>query len=90
MSYRVIWKYRLGFVLADQRLRMRAGSEILHVAIQDHAPCIWAHADAAPGEEEERTFRLVPTGEPIPAEWSYIGTVHIDWTVWHIHETTPR
>jgi hypothetical protein len=81
-----VWKFPLELHTVAQNLTMPYGATILHVHAQDDRPVMWAEVNvASPGVT--RTFFVVPTGmADVPMGSHYVGTVHIEWTVWHIYE----
>jgi len=90
-----VWKFRLAPPGMTQRIEMPAGAEILHCAIQHHAPQLWALVDQA-REKEERLFITLGTGhefEPPPnTNALHRGTYFQDdgHFVWHVFELAPR
>lgn len=72
-----------------QQIRMPVGTEVVHVHEQHGVPTLWAETPAPADPGYERTFRLIPTGGTVEAAWGamYLGTVRIDWTVWHVYES---
>lgn len=87
---RRVWKFPLALRSGEQFVDVPAGASIVHLHSQvvggGHRPVMWAEVDdSAP--TTVRTFYVVATGESIPFEArQYLGTVHIDWTVWHVYE----
>lgn len=85
---RTVWKYPLAFSDKAITHSIPHNEVIVHVAMQDDVPTIWAIVD--PGEErEQRTFIVTGTGHLVPDDASYIGTVMERFFVWHIWETHP-
>lgn len=80
----VIWKYPLQ-VVDQQMIRMPEGAEILSVHLQDGVPCLWVAVDPTLASEE-RTIWIVGTGNPADdvANQKFIGTVVMDFLVWHV------
>lgn len=84
----MVYKHRLPTPVAldsEQYIHTMRGAELLHVAVQDGIPFVWALVD--PSEPMvKRTVRVYATGEPIDDDVTpdYVGTFHIDWTVWHV------
>ena len=71
------------------KISMPVGAEIVHVNAQNGQATMWAEVpDLDHDVSYNRIFHMVPTGGQIPGSWHalYLGTVHIDWTVWHIYE----
>jgi hypothetical protein len=83
---RAVWKFPLALNPVAQLVSMPIGSRVIHVHEQNGRPALWAevHPDQP---SDSRLFRVFATGERIddPA-YCYVGTVHIDWTVWHVYE----
>jgi hypothetical protein len=61
---RTIWKFPLE-TTDEFYLMMPAGAEILHVATQRDAPCIWAVVETE-NPPVKRFFTLIGTGYPVP------------------------
>ena len=83
-----IYKYALS-IYDVQSVFMPKGAEILSVANQNGALCLWAIV--RPNEPmEERDIELFGTGQEMPVgisvERKFIGTVAIDPFVWHVFE----
>lgn len=84
-----VYKYPLALSQRAQEIEMPRASRVVHVATQmiggQEVPVLWARV--SPTEAPViRRFAIFATGEDIAPRWDYIGTVHIGWTVWHIHE----
>lgn len=73
-----VWKFPLA-IADSQQIEMPHGCKILHFAVQNDQPCIWALVD--PDAEKGRvSFRLAGTGHPIEHEMDkleFIGTILI-------------
>ena len=81
-----IWKY--AFEVEDfVRILMPKGSEVLHVDVQRGDATIWVLANPD-NPKEERTFRIVGTGNPFPDanDMKYIATFQQPPFVWHVFE----
>lgn len=62
---------------------MQRGAEPLHVAAQDGIGYLWCRVE--PAEPMVRRYvGVYGTGWPIDGRPLYLGTLHIDWTVWHV------
>lgn len=90
MADRRIWKYPLELRGGPQAVSMPHGAEIVHVHAQvlggSPRPVLWAEVNDS-GPTQERSFYVVATGEEIPFEARHhLGTIHIEWTVWHVYE----
>jgi hypothetical protein len=71
------------------KIAMPEHAKIVHVAEQNGAPTMWAETDHRSGPDVQRTFIVLATGEQLSLAKDYrryVGTVHVDWTVWHIFE----
>lgn len=80
-----ILKYHLDLKLEPQTFGMPAGARVVHVHQQHDRPTIWAEC-AGDTPDVPRTFIIRATGQEGGGDEVYLGTTHIDWTVWHIHE----
>lgn len=79
---REIWKFP--FSLTDTLwVTMPVDAEILHVAMQGSKPCLWA-AVSPDAERVPRRFMVRGTGQPIPEDGRYVGTLHSPPYVWHL------
>jgi hypothetical protein len=83
---RVVWKFPLNLTNNLQVMHMPTDAKIVHVAAQNDRPTMWAECRPE-GPVVTRVFKVYPTGLSID-EGSYVGTVHIGWTVWHVYEVT--
>jgi hypothetical protein len=86
----VVWKFPLAMTSKPQGIEMPALGLVRHVNSQviGGRDCVvmWVEGDTDP-PVVTRTFRIYATGEPIDLPvYSYIGSAHIDWTVWHVYE----
>ncbi|MGW6790012.1 DUF7352 domain-containing protein [Streptomyces chartreusis] len=72
----------------DQWHRIESG-HALHVAAQGTATvCFWAmHGD---GNALTWEYRVIGTGQPLPDEASYVGTVVVSPFVWHLVKRAVR
>ena len=87
---RVVWKFPLDLRPGPQKLEMPVGAMVVHAFTQVIAgrpsPVMWATVDPTT-PTQPRTFHVLATGEEYRLPVSrYVGTVHVDWTVWHIIE----
>jgi hypothetical protein len=85
MSNRTIWKYTLP--LQDVvTLTMPVGAEVLSVGLQDGNITLWAMVHST-APRMDRVFYVYGTGNPINGgEGRFIGTVQMNYFVWHIFE----
>lgn len=90
LARRCVWKYPLDLRSGPQLVEMPAGANLLHVGTQviggQHHPVMWAEVNTT-GPPQTRQFFVVATGfDDVPMGASYVGTIHVEWTVWHIYE----
>lgn len=86
-----VWKFWLGEFGSPQPLTMPLGARLLHVAAAvDGGIALWALVDPS-HPTVERSFVVLGTG------WSYdlssaeyVGTVRVDWLMWHVFELTEE
>ena len=87
---RAVWKFPLSLSSGPQNVTLPEGATIVHAHAQtiggSPKPVMWAEVNPDAGTSE-RTFHVVATGEEFSVPFHrYVGTVHIDWTVWHVYE----
>lgn len=83
---RRIFKYSLRLGAGPQPVEMPAGANVVHIHEQNNQACLWAEVDPD-AEPVLRVFSVYETGESIDDDrWRYVGTVHLDWAVWHVYE----
>jgi len=84
----IIYKYELNEY--ETWLDLPKESKILTVQNQRNLICLWVWIDQSNLENViTRKFTIFGTGIDIPMsdkKYHYIGTVQIDWTVWHVFE----
>lgn len=85
-----IYKYQLGtIVIIEEEIKvdMPVGARVLHVQSQKDIPYVWALVDPS-AELKEHYFYIAFTGEDVPNEGEYLGTIfQFDGTyVWHVFE----
>ena len=81
-----IWKYELALgpdSVFD--VKMPKGAQVLCVQNQGGDIFLWAKVDPE-GERERRKFAIYGTGNPVPANGTYIGTVQQGPFEWHVFE----
>lgn len=89
-SYTTIWKFPIEIKDLNV-IEMPKGSRILDFQDMEiwgqKTGMIWALVNPD-NEKEERRFRIVGTGNPLPQEiaLNYIGTVAREFYVWHLFE----
>jgi hypothetical protein len=64
---------------------MPRGARILHLALQNNEPHIWAEVEST-ASFERRFFHIVGTGFDIDSFDVYIGTYQLPPFVWHVYE----
>lgn len=69
------------------KIAMPVGAKILHVAMQQGDPCLWALVNPD-HSVETRQFRIFGTGHPIdePESLVHIATFQQPPFVWHLFE----
>lgn len=73
---RKIHKYQLKN--ADEVVSFPFGSNILTVHQQHNEVYVWADVDSREPVRENRRFALRMTGESVPTDGTYLGTVHLN------------
>lgn len=92
---KVVWKYELQ-PKQENKIEMPVGAEVLHIDCQNNKPHLWALVPTDT-DKEERTFYIIPTGEPFVAK----GKEHLGTTlqgrcesgltlVWHIFKDSSE
>lgn len=75
---KTIWRFPVDLHTPQPTLMMPVGAEILTLQLNRGQMTIWAVVDADGSQEEERQFRLLPTGSTVSdkeyAKLKYIGT----------------
>lgn len=94
MARRCVWKFPLALRSGPQAVEMPAGSTIVHTHTQviggEPVPVLWADVNAT-WPPQRRTFHVIATGfDDVPEGATYVGTIHVEWTVWHIYEEARR
>lgn len=60
---------------------------VLMVALQHGVPTLWVEVPSEPTREQEREFKIVPTGiDYDDTLWAYRGSVFDGPFVWHVLE----
>lgn len=92
VAHRRVYKYPLELRSGWQTVDIPYGANIVHIHAQVIAgrdrPTIWAEVNTT-APMVQRTLGVFATGEDIPTGSRHLGTIHIDWTVWHVYEA-PR
>lgn len=83
---RTVYKYPVT-VTDEFDLAIPAGAEILHVAVQNHRPYLWALVEPARAGEI-RHFAVRGTGHPVDDELRHLGSflLYDDTFVGHLFE----
>lgn len=82
---KVIHKYPL--YAPDNVIEMPFDAEVLHVHAQNGEAMLWVMHDTDSELTENRRFIWIGTGKTFEVYGgSYVGTVHLDWFVWHVWE----
>lgn len=93
---RTIWKFILTLTAQCQTISMPRGGRILHVDQQNGLPTLWVEVDSGEAKEGRRFF-VVGTGDKVPDDSVYIGSVCVADAgapvipgmtafVWHVYE----
>lgn len=86
-----VYKYPLRISSAPQTLNLPRGAKVVHVHSQEVGgearACLWLEVNTT-APAVHRTFAVYATGEDIDVQYQarHVGTVHVDWTVWHVYE----
>lgn len=83
---RAVYKYPLSGV--ETTIVMPVGAEIIHFALQEGAPMLWALVDPSAGvETERRVVRIVGTGDlAVDESMRHVATTLAPPFVWHLFE----
>ena len=82
---KTIYKYDVP-LLDMVTMMMPVGAEVLSVGVQDGRVCLWAMVDPTT-PLMSRVFYVCGTGGPVNVgDARFIGTVQMDFFVWHIFE----
>lgn len=80
-----IWKFTLT-LKPEQTIEIPHTHEYLSIQMQAGQPCLWAIVDPAANTKAVRIACHPTGGIGAPARrdgHEYLGTVQVDWTVWH-------
>lgn len=80
-----IYKYPLYLAAGIQYVSMPQGARIVHFAMQDDQPCMWARVDPL-AAMLQREFWILGTGHDISDNLKHIGTTLHGAFVWHLFE----
>lgn len=72
------------------RIAMPLGARVLHLAVQNDTPTLWAEVNPE-AQMRERTYVVVGTGHTVPEKVGHVGSVQMHDAdgkeyVWHIYE----
>lgn len=80
---RVVWRFKLGGLEGD--LEMPRGAQIVHFAIKDRCPTVWALVDPLSAAVESVHLRVLATGEQLePDDYVHLCTTVDGLYVWHL------
>ena len=84
---KTVWKYQIPTNDITFKLDMPHDAKILRVDVQAGVPIFWAEV-LSQWSREERKFRIVGTGTPIPfdEQVEYLGTWQQGYFVFHLYE----
>ena len=85
---KAVWKFEIG----DSYTLMPKGAEILHIGHQRERRYVWALADDC-ADTVGRVLVIRGTGDELPHDGVYVGTLMEDPWVWHVFdcgEESPR
>lgn len=81
-----VWKYPLN-VSVDTELDLPSPAIVVHVAQADGVtPAVWVQVRPDAKDLIRRTFRVVGTGDDVPAGWAHIGSCWCGPFMWHVYE----
>jgi hypothetical protein len=85
-----VYKYPLDLRSGPQIIAMPYGAKIVHVHDQvlggEPHPVMWAEVSTTAPLVSRQFFVLATGHDDVPMGATYIGTIHVEWTVWHIYE----
>lgn len=84
-----IYKYQLELT-EFQQIVMPKRHRALSVQVQNGGLCIWVNVDNASAADGVMLVQIHGTGDnldPLPPEYSFLGTVQMDSFVWHVYVT---
>lgn len=77
---RAVWKFDLE---DGPVLRLPVGATVLTAQSQAGRLCLWAVVDPE-AAREDRKVHVIGTGQPVPEDVQYVGTVQEGPFVWHV------
>lgn len=81
-----VWKFAVPGPNSEPFVTMPKGAKMLHVAVQDGVPYLWALVLPA-NPLCRRRVATYPTGAAVHGWPTYLGTFHIERTDWHVFYT---
>lgn len=81
---KTVYKYPISY---DDvfKLELPVNAKVIHIAMQHGSPCMWVQLDLEM-TRALRSFVVVGTGQRVPANSEYVGSVMDGIFVWHIYE----
>lgn len=83
---KVVYKFPIPYVGAEQDIVLPVGATILTFALQGDVPHIWVELNPKTAEISKRYFQIFATGQDIPGDARYIGTIFPNPYVFHLYE----
>lgn len=81
---RQVWKFPIVPFATD--IRMPKGAKLLHVALQNDSPCLWAEVDST-APIVKRYVKTYGTGHKIDSGACFhVGTFQIGELVFHVYD----
>lgn len=82
---RTIWKYDLGNKIhSEHDLPVRA--EFRYTGLDPVGKlCVWMQVDDEAEDMERHTFGVFNTGQPIPDDWTFWGSIKVGTFILHVH-----
>lgn len=81
--------YEYGLKFGHNSLALPEGAKVLTAQEQGGGIKMWILVHPEVTRMVERVFRVYGTGEEMPMNpGTYIATVQLGWTVWHVFEDT--
>ncbi len=90
-STRTIWKFPLD-IKDDQEVKVPYGGIVRHVGLQQipdrpvNQLCMWVEVDPDAKIQTHGVY-VVGTGNPVPENVDFVGSVVADPFVWHVYTT---
>lgn len=80
-----IYKFPLD-IYDKQTIMLTNNSRILHVGQQNKQLVMWVELYSEHPFDTPKTIRVCGTGQPMPENCAYLGTVPINEYVWHVFQ----